>query len=63
MFKHALVLLGKAWRRLDEGTLLPWTFGRLRAACEWRALREARMRLRQNEGINELQIDETYRVS
>src|SRR5205085_1726266 len=28
--KHAAVLLGKAWLRLDEGTILPWLFGRLR---------------------------------
>ena len=34
--KHLVVLLGKAWRRLDEGTLLPWLFGRLRVAWEWR---------------------------
>ena len=32
--KHLAVLAGKAWRRLDEGTLLPWLFGRLRALGE-----------------------------
>jgi GT2 family glycosyltransferase len=40
--KHAAVLLGKAWRRLDEGTLMPWLFGRLRVAAEWRAIRRQR---------------------
>jgi GT2 family glycosyltransferase len=39
---HVLVLLGKAWLRLNEGTLLPWAFGRLRVACEWRAIMKAR---------------------
>ncbi|MBM3994834.1 MAG: glycosyltransferase family 2 protein [Planctomycetes bacterium] len=33
--KHLAVLIGKAWRRLDEGTLLPWLFGKLRAFSEW----------------------------
>ncbi|MCS7045255.1 MAG: glycosyltransferase [Gemmataceae bacterium] len=29
--RHAAVLLGKAWRRWQEGTLTPWLIGRLRA--------------------------------
>jgi GT2 family glycosyltransferase len=32
--RHAAVLLGKAWRRWDDGTLTPWVFGRLRALRE-----------------------------
>jgi GT2 family glycosyltransferase len=36
--RHMAVLAGKAARRLDEGTLLPWLFGRLRVAWEWRAI-------------------------
>jgi GT2 family glycosyltransferase len=35
---HALVLLGKAWLRLEEGTILPWLFGRFRVAWEWREI-------------------------
>jgi hypothetical protein len=29
--RHAIVLAGKALRRWQEGTLLPWLMGRLRA--------------------------------
>jgi GT2 family glycosyltransferase len=36
--KHAAVLIGKALRRLHEGTLTPWLCGRLRALWEWRAI-------------------------
>jgi GT2 family glycosyltransferase len=60
MFKHALVLFGKAWRRLDEGTLLPWTFGRLRAAFEWRSLRKARWKLRSDVDLAQLQLDDEW---
>ena len=35
---HLAVLAGKACRRLDEGTLWPWLFGKLRVAGEWRDL-------------------------
>jgi GT2 family glycosyltransferase len=45
---HAAVLLAKAWRRLDEGTLLPWLFGRLRVAGEWREI--VRHRATGNDG-------------
>ena len=40
--KHVAVLAGKAWRRLEEGTILPWLFGRLRVAWEWREMRRQR---------------------
>jgi GT2 family glycosyltransferase len=47
--RHIAVLAGKAWRRLDEGTLTPWLFGRLRALWDWRAIvahrRDFRLRL------------------
>jgi O-antigen biosynthesis protein len=36
--KHLAVLLGKAWRRWNEGTLTPWLFGRLRVLSEWQAI-------------------------
>jgi GT2 family glycosyltransferase len=32
--RHAGVLLGKALRRVREGTLVPWAVGRLRAFAE-----------------------------
>lgn len=32
--RHLAVLAGKAWRRLDEGTAMPWLLGRVRAWCE-----------------------------
>ncbi len=31
--RHAAVLAGKAMKRLQEGTLMPWLLGRVRAAC------------------------------
>jgi GT2 family glycosyltransferase len=34
MPRHGAVLVGKAARRIREGTLLPWTVGRLRAFAE-----------------------------
>jgi GT2 family glycosyltransferase len=44
--RHAAVLAGKAARRWDEGTLIPWLFGRLRLLWEWREIRAHRRRLR-----------------
>lgn len=43
--RHAVVLAGKALRRLREGTLPPWLFGRLRAFAGWRELRTHRRQL------------------
>jgi GT2 family glycosyltransferase len=44
--RHLAVLGAKALRRLREGTLPPWLFGRLRAWAGWRALlRHRRSRL------------------
>jgi O-antigen biosynthesis protein len=34
MPRHAAVLVGKAWRRWQEGTLAPWLMGRLRVVGE-----------------------------
>ena len=42
---HVAVLAGKAWRRLDEGTLTPWLFGRLRVLWDWRAIVRHRRKL------------------
>jgi len=32
LFRHLLVLAGKALRRMEEGSLAPWTLGRIQAA-------------------------------
>ena len=58
--RHAAVLLGKAWRRLDEGTLLPWTFGRLRVAWEWREIMRQRRALAGSGDVAEWGIDESF---
>ncbi len=56
--KHLLVLIGKAWLRLNEGTILPWAFGRIRAASEWREL--SRMRTASTGDADlDWRIDET----
>jgi GT2 family glycosyltransferase len=47
-FKHAAVLAGKAWRRWQEGRLIPWALGKLQV------LREARELRRHREKMNEL---------
>jgi GT2 family glycosyltransferase len=36
--RHALVLAGKTLRRIHEGTIVPWAFGRLRAFSELPAI-------------------------
>lgn len=58
LLKHGVVLLGKAWLRLNEGTLLPWAFGRLRVATEWREI----MRWRRSVKGDDAQslIEESY---
>lgn len=58
--KHVAVLLGKAWRRLEEGTILPWMFGRLRVAWEWRAMVQHRDELPGDADIATWGIDEAY---
>jgi GT2 family glycosyltransferase len=58
--KHALVLLGKAWRRLEEGTILPWVFGRLRVAWEWERLVRHRKAIASGDDLAAWQIDEAY---
>jgi len=57
--KHLLVLLGKAWRRLDEGTLLPWIFGRLRVAWEWGEMARSRLAWASIDAALQT-IDESY---
>lgn len=44
--KHLAVLLGKAWRRWQEGSLRPWLCGRLRVLKEIGAIRQHRRELR-----------------
>ncbi len=59
---HAAILAGKALRRWEEGTLMPWLFGRLRALRDWRAIREHRMKLAasaSNENIAEWCLEES----
>jgi GT2 family glycosyltransferase len=60
MPKHLLVLLGKAWRRLDEGTLLPWVFGRLRVASEWRELIAQRHGNLKDVDASQWELDNTF---
>jgi GT2 family glycosyltransferase len=43
--RHLAVLVAKAWRRGQEGTLCPWLFGRLRVLSEVRELRRHRREL------------------
>jgi GT2 family glycosyltransferase len=45
--KHVAVLVGKAWRRWQEGSLLPWAWGRLRLVAEISELRQHRRALEQ----------------
>ena len=58
--KHVAVLLGKAWRRLDEGTLLPWVFGRLRVAWEWREVMRQRKEMTGAFDLAAWRIEETF---
>jgi GT2 family glycosyltransferase len=44
--RHIAVLAGKAWRRWQEGTLLPWACGRLRLLGEVPELRRHRRDMR-----------------
>jgi len=58
--RHLAVLAGKAWRRLDEGTLLPWFFGRLRVAGEWRELHRQRYGLVNKNDVADWGIEESW---
>jgi GT2 family glycosyltransferase len=58
--KHLAVLAGKARRRLEEGMLTPWLFGRLRVVWGWREVVEHRRGLMNNDDVAESWIDETY---
>jgi GT2 family glycosyltransferase len=59
---HAAVLLGKACRRFEEGTLTSWLFGRLQVLREWRGLLERRRELPRDADIREWMLDETFGV-
>ena len=61
--RHVAVLAAKAWRRFQEGTLMPWTLGRLRLLAEVRELRRHRralQRLGPENNIDAWQVDNTY---
>jgi GT2 family glycosyltransferase len=53
--RHLAVLMGKAWRRCQDGTLSPWLAGRMRALCEMRAL------LRHRRGLRAITATENMR--
>jgi GT2 family glycosyltransferase len=60
--KHLAVLVGKALRRREEGTMTPWLFGRLNALWKWRALVRHRRALADgpSEPFENWHIDETF---
>ena len=49
--RHLAVLVGKAWRRCNEGALVPWACGRLRA---WKEVPAARRHARSLDGLGPL---------
>lgn len=51
MPRHLAVLLGKALRRLAEGTLTPWLFGRFRALWQWREIAVHRREIAQQASV------------
>lgn len=58
--KHGAVLAGKALRRLEEGTLTPWLFGRLRVLWEWRAIVRQRAGISGDDDTAEWGIEESF---
>ena len=58
--KHVAVLAGKALRRLDEGTLMPWLFGRLRVALQWREILRQRGEWVSGTDLARWRLDESY---
>ncbi len=60
--KHVVVLVGKALRRWEEGTLTPWLFGRLGVLWEWRETWRHREELKGSRKVTEWCIDEVYRT-
>ena len=58
--KHAAVLLAKAWRRWNEGTLTPYLFGRLQCWLEARSIRAHRTWLRRFAQSDCPQVESTY---
>ena len=57
--RHLAVLAGKAWRRLDEGTLTPWLFGRLRVLSDWRAIMRHRSSLPPVADVRAWKVEDT----
>jgi len=58
--KHVAVLAGKALRRLEEGTLTPWMFGRLRVLWERRAIVQQRARIIGDDNMADLGIEQSF---
>jgi GT2 family glycosyltransferase len=58
--KHLAVLAGKGLRRMEEGMLTPWLFGRLRALWEWRQVVEHRRGLTGDADVTGLGIEQTF---
>lgn len=58
--RHLAVLTGKAWRRLDEGALTPWLFGRLRTLRDWRAIVRHRRDWPSDADVTAWRIDESF---
>ena len=58
--KHVAVLAGKALRRLEEGTLTPWLFGRLRVLWEWREIARHRRDLASEDDVAAWGIEEAF---
>ncbi len=59
--RHIAVLAGKAFRRLEEGTLAPWFLGRWRALCDWRAILRHRGELPSGSDFADWCVDEKWR--
>ncbi len=63
---HLAVLAGKAWRRWQEGSLLPWACGRLELLAEVNDLRKHRaslQRLGDCDNVATWGIDTTYQAA
>jgi GT2 family glycosyltransferase len=62
--RHLTVLVGKAWRRWQEGRLTPWLFGRLRVLTELAELSRYRRGLRSitaDENLANWLVEEHFR--
>lgn len=59
--RHLAVLVGKAYRRFEEGTLSPWLVGRMRAACDVLAILQRRRALPDCDDVTKWGIDDGWR--